>query len=339
MIINLARFITEERPHWTELEAMLSRLENDAGCRLSVDEVKRFHLLHERASADLAKIATFAAEPEVRRYLESLVARAYGEIHETRRRPHRLAPLRWFFRTFPRTFRRHAGAFGMAMAVTLGGAAFGGLALVADPEAKAALLPFEHLSGDPADRVAQEEAVQKDELSGKKTMFSAFLMTHNTRVSIAALALGMSWGIGTLILLFYNGVILGAVAVDYVMAGQAKFLAGWLLPHGAVEIPAVLLAGQAGFVLARAMIGWGTRDSLAARLRQVAPDLVTLIGGVAVLLVWAGFVEAFLSQYHEPVLPYEVKITFGVVELMLLALFLAKSGSRPDAAETEGAPR
>lgn len=339
MIINLPKFIAEERPHWTALEAMLKRLEDDPAHRLSLGDVKQFHLLHERASADLAKIATFAAEPEMRRYLESLVARAYGEIHETRRRPHRLAPLRWFFRTFPRTFRKHIGAFGMAAAVTLGGCAFGGLALVADPSAKQVLLPFEHLAGDPADRVAQEEAAQKDGLAGGKTMFSAFLMTHNTRVSITAMALGMTWGIGTLILLFYNGVILGAVAVDYVTAGQAKFLAGWLLPHGAVEIPAVLLAGQAGFVLARALIGWGTRDSLAARLRRVAADVVTLIGGVAVLLVWAGFVEAFLSQYHEPVLPYEVKITFGVVELGLLALFLARSGAQPDAAKAEDAPR
>jgi hypothetical protein len=33
-----------------------------------------------------------------------------------------------------------------------------------------------------------------------------------------------------------------------------------------------------------------------------------------------------LSQYHEPVIPYEVKIGFGTVELILLVLFLAKSG-------------
>ena len=50
--------------------------------------------------------------------------------------------------------------------------------------------------------------------------------------------------------------------------------------------------------------------------------------GVAVLLVWAGFVEAFLSQYHEPVIPYSAKIAFGLVELVLLCLFLAKSGSQ-----------
>ena len=44
--------------------------------------------------------------------------------------------------------------------------------------------------------------------------------------------------------------ILGAVAVDYVADGQTRFLLGWLLPHGAIEIPAILIAGQAGLVLA-----------------------------------------------------------------------------------------
>src|SRR5262249_55985142 len=143
-----------------------------------------------------------------------------------------------------------------------------------------------------------EERATQDRLAGQKTAFSAFLMTHNTRVSIFTLALGMTWGVGTLLMLFYNGVILGAVTVDYVRAGQAKFLVGWLLPHGAIEIPAILIAGQAGLVLARALIGWGGRTPLRLRLRQAAPDVVTLIFGVAVLLIWAGFVEAFLSQYH-----------------------------------------
>jgi uncharacterized membrane protein SpoIIM required for sporulation len=152
-------------------------------------------------------------------------------------------------------------------------------------------------------------------------------MTHNTKVSIFALALGMTWGVGTMILLFYNGVILGAVAVDYIRAGQTKFLLGWLMPHGVVEIPAILIAGQAGLVLALALVGWGKRIPLAARLRAVSRDIVTLIFGVGLLLVWAGIVEAFLSQYHEPIIPYAAKIAFGTVELILLCLFLSKSGT------------
>ena len=121
--------------------------------------------------------------------------------------------------------------------------------------------------------------------------------------------------------------ILGAVSVDYIHAGQTKFLMGWLMPHGVIEIPAILIAGQAGLLLALALIGRGTRAPLNARLREISGDLATLIGGVGVMLVWAGFIEAFLSQYHEPVISYEVKIAFGFVELILLFLFLAKSGT------------
>jgi uncharacterized membrane protein SpoIIM required for sporulation len=130
-------------------------------------------------------------------------------------------------------------------------------------------------------------------------------------------------------MLFYNGVILGAIAVDYVIDGQTRFLLGWLMPHGVIEIPAILIAGQAGLVLALALVGWGKRVPLAARLREVSRDIVTLIFGVGLLLIWAGFVEAFLSQYHEPVIPYEAKIAFGTVELFLLCLYLARSGRKP----------
>jgi uncharacterized membrane protein SpoIIM required for sporulation len=151
-------------------------------------------------------------------------------------------------------------------------------------------------------------------------------MTNNIRVSILTFALGASWGVGTFVMLFYNGVILGAVAVDYVYAGQTQFLLGWLLPHGVIEIPAILVAGQAGFVLASALIGWGESSTRRARLRSVLPDVITLAGGFGVMLIWAGIVEAFISQYHQPVLPYSWKIAFGLVELTALTLFLSRSG-------------
>jgi uncharacterized membrane protein SpoIIM required for sporulation len=328
MIIDLQKFITEERPCWAELEAVLDRIEKKPEITLSIEQLERFHYLYQRASADLAKILTFSAEPNTRLYLEALVGRAFGEIHETREKPHRLRPLQWFFTTFPQTFRKHIRAFWIGLLTIVVGAAFGGFTVIVDSSTKQILLPFSHLQGDPSERVKKEEAVDTDRLKGAKTTFSSFLMTHNTKVAILTLALGLSWGIGTLIMLFYNGIILGAVAVDYVMAGETSFLLGWLLPHGAVEIPAILLAGQAGIVLAGALIGWGKPISLRMRLRKISNDLVTLISGVALMLVWAGIIEAFFSQYHEPVMPYAVKIGFGIFELIILALFLGRAGKK-----------
>jgi uncharacterized membrane protein SpoIIM required for sporulation len=327
VIADLQRFIANERPFWNELEEALNRIEAEPELRMPLGQLQLFHQLYERTAADLAKITTFSSEPETRRYLEHLVARAYGEIHETREKQRRIFPLQWFFQTLPQTFRRHVRAFYLSLAITIAGCAFGGLAIAFDPDSKPVLLPFSHLLQDPRKRVAEEEKATQDRLAGEKTTFSAELMTHNTKISIFTLALGMTWGIGTVIMLFYNGVILGAVAVDYIQAGETKFLLGWLMPHGVIEIPAILIAGQAGLMLALAIIGSGNRVPLRTRLREISGDVVTLIFGVGLMLVWAGFIEAFLSQYHEPIIPYTAKIAFGCVELILLFLFYAKSGT------------
>ena len=330
MIIDLQKFSSVERPVWQELEKFLDRIEDNPGGGLNLEQAKQLHYLYERTSADLAKLVTFSAEPELRRYLEALVARAYSEIHETRDKKRRFAAVAWFMCTLPQTFRRHVRAFYLSLTVVLIGAAFGGFAVAFDPEAKQAVMPemFANHLNDPAERVRREEQAKNTPTASQLTPFSTQLMANNIRAAINAMAFGMTAGLGTLVVLFYNGVILGVVGVDYVLAGQTKFLLAWLMPHGVIEIPAFIIAGQTGLVLANALVGWGRRERLAQRFRAVAPDLVTLIGGVALMLVWAGLIEAFLSQYHEPLIPYWAKIAFGTVELVLLVLFLARAGRR-----------
>jgi uncharacterized membrane protein SpoIIM required for sporulation len=325
MILDLPRFVETERAQWKALEATLAWIEMNPGARLSIEEAARFHALYQRTADDLARISTFAAEGELQIYLGWLVSCAYAEIHEARQHA-RFRPWRWFTFEFPNTFRRHIRAFQLAAFLTLIGSLFGAFAVQYDPEAKSVLMPFDGLRMTPAERVARERAEQGRQMTGRKGTFSAQLMTHNTQVALTTLALGMTFGLGTIIMLFYNGVILGAVALDYITGGQTVFLLGWLLPHGVIEIPAILVGGQAGLVVAHALIGWGDRSSLAERLRHAARDVATLAGGVAVMLVWAGLVEAFVSQYHEPVVPYGLKIAFGLIEALLLTMFLLRSG-------------
>lgn len=325
MILDLTRFAATERPRWQRLEAYLTRLDNDPSASMSLADIEEFHALYQHACSCLAKVAPLSSEPELKRYLEWLVGRAYAEIHA----PAGTAPFsfrRWFLETLPRTFRRRGREFQLTVALTLLGCFFGALAMSLDPGSRNVLLPFGHADQKPSERVAKEVKDAGQHMSDGKSKFSAFLMTHNIQVSLLTLALGMTFGTGTFVMLFYNGAILGAVIQDYVADGQTTFLLGWLLPHGVIEIPAILVAGQAGFVLAHALIGWGSRHSRAARLREVLPDIATLTGGFSIMLVWAGIVEAFFSQYHEPVIPYALKIAFGVVELLLLVAFLTRAG-------------
>jgi uncharacterized membrane protein SpoIIM required for sporulation len=328
MILDLEKFIGEEKVYWAELEAVLDRIEEDPALRLTLKETRRLHYLYQRATAGLSKIVDLPSERETRRYLENLVARSFGEIHENRQKAHRFVPWTWFFRGFPRSFRRYRKQFALAVIATILGAVFGVAAVTIDPDSKEILLPFSHLLGDPSERVAQEEQREKDELKGAKITFSSYLMTHNTRVAIFCMAMGLTFGIGTVILLFYNGSILGAVALDYIRAGETTFLLGWLMPHGVIEIPAIIISGQVGLILAGVLLGKADGRPLGERFRSVSSDAVTLIFGVAVLLVWAGIIEAFMSQYHQPVIPYSLKIGFGAVELGALVFLLFRSGLR-----------
>ena len=327
MIVDLVRFVETERPHWTALERFLKRLDETPGMPLPIDEAQRLHYLYQRTSSALGRVGAMAAEPELRGYLEWLVSRAYAEIHESRGKS-RFKPWHWLTVTLPQTFRRRFRAFAMSSLLTFGGVLFGVLALAIDPDAKSVLMPFAHLHMTPKERVALEREDQGKRFDNRKASFSAQLMSNNTRVSFLAMGLGMSFGVGTVALLFYNGVILGAVVYDYVTGGETIFLLGWLLPHGVIEIPAILIGGQAGLLIAHALIGWGSRKTRLERLREIGPDVVTLTGAAALFLIWAGIVEAFFSQYHEPVVPYGVKIAFGLVELAALTFYLSRSGKK-----------
>jgi uncharacterized membrane protein SpoIIM required for sporulation len=119
-------------------------------------------------------------------------------------------------------------------------------------------------------------------------------------------------------------VLLGAVAARYTQQGFGLFLTAWLLPHGAFEIPSILIAGQAGFYLARLLL----RRREDRNPRESMREWLVLIAGLAMMLVWAGMMEAFFSQYHAPVLPYGFKVAVGAAELVLLTIYLLLIGRR-----------
>ena len=331
VILDLDRFVAKERPFWDELVELLRLQDDNRDHRLTLDQAKRLFYLYQRTSADLVKMKTFAGEAETSRFLENLVARAYSRLHEDGGEKVRFRPWEWLTRHFPATFRRHWIAFALSIGTFWIGAGFGAAALNFNYELKSDFIPpqFSHLNEKPSKRVEREEKQDFDAFQGRH-QFSAQLMTHNTKVTIMTMVVGFLWGIFTLILLFYNGTLIGVVIFDYLSDGQGTFLTAWLLPHGSIELPAIFIGGQAGFIIAHTMFGWRTNLKLRARFSRIRGDLITLVGGAALMLVWAGIVESFLSQYHDPLF-YPWKIGFGAIQLLGLILFLTFSGRRkPD---------
>jgi uncharacterized membrane protein SpoIIM required for sporulation len=335
MIFDVERFIAQNRSSWEELETMLDRIRQSGFQAFDFDETNRFYHLYHQTSSDLNRIQTFSSASDLTDYLEGLVSRAYAEIYGIRRKSLHIRLKEFYLVTFPAVFRRHVKLFYFALAIMLAGGLLGGSSVILDPQAKDILIRFSHLSGSPFERVVQEEEGRNKALDNQKISFSSYLITHNIQVSLLALASGITFGIGTLILLFYNGIILGAIVVDYFRFGVGTFAAGWLLPHGAFEIWAILIAGQAGFLIAQSLIKTG-RYSRMARLSMAGKDILTLFFGLSSLLVWAGIVEAFFSQYHQPIVPYSFKILFGVIEILFLMYYFGVMGMREGGKKEHG---
>ncbi|MEO0413574.1 MAG: stage II sporulation protein M [Verrucomicrobiota bacterium] len=328
MILDLNQFIAKEQPYWNELTSLLERQDESPDLKMSMDEVKRFHYLYQRASSDLVKLQTFAGEQETASYLESLVARAYSNLHERRAKSIPFRPWHFLGQTIPQAFRRHWLAFVISIGTFILGGAFGAGVLQYDYGLKREFIPpqFGHLYGSPSERVEKEESDNFDHFESRHT-FSASLMRNNISVTIKAAVFGILFGVITIILLFYNGVIIGVVMYDYIRDGQGEFLAAWLLPHGSFELPAIFIGGQVGLVIAHAVFGWGTNLRFRQRLASIRGDILALLAGAAIMLVWAGITESFLSQYHRPWF-YPWKIGFGVIELGFLIWYFGFCGRK-----------
>ena len=328
MILDLQRFQAQARPRWNNLESLLAVLEGRPDHRMNLAEADQLQDLYAQAASDLNRVTHGALAPDLRQYLERLVARAYAELYfAPPTRSDIWQPRRWLriFTAFPETFRRQSRYFALAVLITVLGSTLGGLAVRYDPTSVDVLLPADYLR-NPGERVHKEEqgGNRHPYSTQMEAAFSAELIRHNINVALLAAALGVTFGIGTALLLFENGVLLGAVAVRYAQQGFGLFVTAWLLPHGAFEIPSILIAGQAGFYLARLLL----RRREDRDVRHSMREWLVLVAGLALMLVWAGLIEAFFSQHHAPVVPYGLKLAVGAAELVLLTLYLLVIGRK-----------
>ena len=117
------------------------------------------------------------------------------------------------------------------------------------------------------------------------------LAANNWLVSATAAYGGVALGVPTAVDMLLNGAILGAL---YGVTDPLGFVA-LVAPHGVIELPVIFVAGGLGFHVAGTVAGLfvGRRDraDLAAALRLAYRVLL----GLAVVLVVAAFIEAFLT--------------------------------------------
>ena len=322
------QFVRARRDAWERLEELVERAQGARLGALSNDELHELGTLYRRTSADLARAqtrynATLAGQ-ELVRTLNALVRRAHAQIYSSPASSH-AAPQNawnWLFYGFPAAFRRHWRAIAFAALLMYGPAVASYVAVWSDSANTRLFLDQEVVK-------TVEDRAQKKLVTGwggntsykgvvESPEISGFIMTNNIRVSIMAVALGVTAGLGTALVLISNGMMIGSLAavasnnnVDYLFWSV-------ILPHGILELSAIAIAGGAGFVLARAIFAPGDlprRDAL----KIAGGEAAQLLVGVAAMLVVAGLIEGFITPAD---ISPDFKMGFAALTGLAMAAYL-----------------
>ncbi len=308
------RFRTEREADWRRLETLLARVERRSASSLSYEEMVALPALYRHALSSLSVARAISLDQSVVEYLEALCTRAYFFVYGPRSTL--LERLSGFFaHAWPAAVKSLWRETLVSAAITVLGALAGYLLVMHDADWFFSFVPEGLASGrDPS---AATEFLRKTlyDDGGRKglSMLAAYLFTHNAGIAILAFALGFALCVPTVLLVAYNGCMLGAFFALYVQHGLGFQLGGWMMIHGVTEISAVTLAGAAGF-----KIGWTVafpgRKTRVDALGDAGRQAATVMGGVVVMLVVAGLLEGFARQLiKDDLVRYAVALTSAVV--------------------------
>lgn len=160
-------------------------------------------------------------------------------------------------------------------------------------------------------------AVYKDD--HKESMFFG-IATNNIRVAFLAFIMGILFSVGTVYILFVNGVMLGVFQYFFYTKGllTTSVLTIWM--HGTLEISAIIIAGGAGLILGNSLLFPGTYKRTTALLKATKDALKVIVGLIPVFIV-AAFIESYLTRLTESPLYFKLTI-IGLSALFIIWYFI-----------------
>jgi uncharacterized membrane protein SpoIIM required for sporulation len=226
---------------------------------------------------------------------------------------------------FPRALRRNAALFWLACALFFGPMTVMGLACAADGTLIHSLLDADDIASlesmyDPTNRKLGRPAQRQAD--GDMMMFG-YYVRNNVGIAFRTFALGLLFGVGSVFILGFNGLVTGAAAGHLTQLGYGEPFWSFVSGHSSLELTAIAVAGSAGLLLAKALLAPGRRTRAAA-LRANAAEALPLIVGAMCLLLLAAAVEAFWSSSPAPA--PAVKYAVGFTGWLLLGAYLTVAG-------------
>jgi uncharacterized membrane protein SpoIIM required for sporulation len=313
--VDIDRYIARNQPTWDRLEYLVGRARTGIG-RLGPTEVEELVQLYQRTSAHLSYVRTYLREPTLTARLTRLVATANGVIYGKRARTLRVFT-RFYTSTFPgavyhcRRFVLVAALVFFVPAIVLG------VWLSNDDAA---------LDASASKRVRQEyvhELFEQYYSDRPSIQFFTEVTVNNIGVSFNVFALGaISGGAGAIALLAFNGAPLGIIGSWMISEGDFWRFLGFIVPHGAMELTAIIIAGGAGLAVGWSAVAPGDRTRADA-LRDEAQRSITIILGLMTMFFGAGVVEGFITGSGMPV---GLRVGIGVLLLIAYSGYLVVQG-------------
>ena len=290
---------------------------------LNSEMLREFVRLYRRVSADLALVRTRSVNVELAEYLNTLCARAYGQLYRTPRGRLREAVSRGITEA-ARTLRRRSAFVWASLIILLVSTFFSAGVMRAVPDTRPHFISAEM---EPLVESWRSGEFEARSASGSIAM-AGFYGSNNPRVAIIAGALSAAtFGVGTTWLLYANGTILGALGSEMADVGKLGHLLVSVAPHGVTEMSGMVISGAAGYCMGWALIAPG-RKRRGLALQEAGRDAVVLLATSVVLMFMAAPIEAFFS--FNPAVPVPLKALFAVVSAMAWLLFWNGYGRADD---------
>jgi uncharacterized membrane protein SpoIIM required for sporulation len=324
--MDLNSFLRQRRPRWQRLSDLVDRIDQTGLESLRVGEADELFSLYRLTSSDLNLVQTKTGNAGVVDYLEGLVARAYAQLAGSKRANFFHSWWMILRHYFPAAIRAEWRMVLLSTITMLLGVACGLAATWGNPSSAEIFLPPEHLVQTPRERVASLEQMEREGhtrvgSADENVAFAVYLFNNNIRVGVMAFALGLTFGVGTIVVLFFNGAMLGSLMTLYLADSEGKFFFAWIGPHGSLELPCTIIAGAAGLMLAVQQLRRGDQPIL-MKFRSIRPRLVDILIGESTLLVIAGSIEGGFSQINEPTINYWFKIAVAAILFAALIFYL-----------------
>ena len=157
--------------------------------------------------------------------------------------------------------------------------------------------------GDDYIQTTRDNVAKKDPLgiykSGSELYSFIWIVVNNLRVDLITFAFGLFFSLGTVMIIFKNGVMLGAFEYMLMYDMNVKFndaLPIWV--HGTFEISAMIIAGGAGMALGNSILFPKSHSRLISFKNAAVQGAIVLVGILPLTFV-AAFFEGFVTRHSE----------------------------------------